>query len=257
MEQKTILYQKGEALAEIILNRPERKNAIDRDMVEELAAVCREINGDEDIRVVIIRGQGEEAFSVGAEPGLLTAGEGVSEQIGRLSAAARVDAIDRPTIAALNGDAIGQGLELALSCDLRICVDSAHFAMPQITWGEIPRDGGTQRLSRVVGRGKALEMILLGETIGAQEAYRIGLVGQVVGRDDLTPAITQMAEAIAKKGPIALRYAKEAVGRGMDLTLAQGLRLEADLYCLLHATRDREEGIRSYQEKRSPRFEGR
>ena len=162
-----------------------------------------------------------------------------------------------PSIAAINGDAIGIGLELALACDLRICTETAHFAMNHIMYGGIPWDGGTQRLSRIVGRGKAMEMILTGEVIDAQEAHSIGLVHRVIPDDEILTVVMDTAREIASKGPIAVRYAKEAIRKGMDLTLEQGLRLEADLYFLLHTTSDRTEGIKAFQEKRSPRFEGR
>jgi enoyl-CoA hydratase/carnithine racemase len=156
----------------------------------------------------------------------------------------------------IGGDAIGLGLELALACDIRIAADTAHFGFPHIKEGLIPWDGGTQRLSRVVGQAKAMEMILTGEVIDAEEAYRIGLLSKVVPAEELMPVTIDMAREMASKGPIALRYAKEAIQKGMDLTLEQGLRLEADLYFLLHTTKDRTEGITAFREKRTPEFEG-
>jgi enoyl-CoA hydratase/carnithine racemase len=152
---------------------------------------------------------------------------------------------------------MGQGLELALACDIRICSSKARLGMPQVANGDIPWDGGTQRLARLVGRGKALEMILLGETIDSAEAGRIGLVNQVVPDEKLSETVMLIAGEISKKGPLALRFAKEAIFKGMDMTLEQGLRLEADLYYLLHTTSDREEGVKAFQEKRTPKFEGR
>ena len=144
-----------------------------------------------------------------------------------------------------------------LACDIRIATNISHFGLLHIEKGLIPWDGGTQRLSRVIGQAKAMEMILTGELIDTQEAYRIGLVNKVVSSEDLMKVAADMAREMASKGPIALRYAKEAIRKGMDLTLEQGLRLEADLYFLLHTTKDRTEGIRAFQEKRSPQFEGR
>jgi enoyl-CoA hydratase len=173
-----------------------------------------------------------------------------------LSVAEPIAKMDRPVIAAINGDAIGQGLEMALACDIRVASESSHFALNQIKAGLIPWDGGTQRLTRLVGRGKALEMILTGETIGAEEARRIGLVNQVVPSMELMAIVMKMAQEMASKGSIALRYTKEAVYQGMDLTLEQGLRLEADLYFLIHTTKDRAEGIKAFREKRVPKFEG-
>jgi enoyl-CoA hydratase/carnithine racemase len=172
------------------------------------------------------------------------------------SVAAIMETFACPVIAAINGAALGQGLELALACDLRICSQNATFAMPQVTYGEMPWDGGTQRLSRLVGRGKALEMVLLGECIDAQEALLIGLVHKMVSSGELMGAVQEMAHKIADQSPISLAYSKEAIHKGMDLTLDQGLRLEADLYCLIHTTRDRTEGIKAFREKRKPQFEG-
>jgi enoyl-CoA hydratase len=224
---------------------------------DELIELCNEIMYEEDTRVIVISGTGEKSFSIetnsiGPFPGAL------NEPWKRMwSLAEPIAKLDKPVIAAINGDAVGQGLELALACDLRICAETAHFAMSHITYGDMPWDGGTQRLSRLVGRGKALEMILSGELIDAPEAYRIGLVHRVIPNGEVSTVAMDMAQEMAPKGPIALRYTKEAVNKGMDLTLEQGLRLEADIYFLLHTTRDRTEGIRAFQEKRRPRFKGR
>jgi enoyl-CoA hydratase len=225
-------------------------------LADELTDLCNEIVWDEEIRVVILTGSDEKSFLfnidlVGAVPG------GNEEQPIRFYAIAeQISKLDRPVIAAINGDAVGLGLELALACDIRIALEKSHFGLPHIKKGLIPWDGGTQRLSRLVGRGKALEMILTGEVIDAQEALRIGLVNKVISPKEFMTVIMDMAREMAFKGPIALRYAKEAIHKGMDLTLEQGLRLEADLYFLLHTTRDRTEGIQAFREKRPVRFEG-
>ncbi len=251
MDQEMVLCQKKDSVAMIILNRPDSKNAINTRIVSELEDIRNEIN---DTRVVIITGK--ETFSTGTDIEEFSLSENKAEIRKRISIASIVDALDQPTIAAINGDALGQGLELALACDLRICTETAHFAMHHVTYGEIPWDGGTQRLSRLVGRGKAMEMILSGEFIDAQEAYRIGLVNKIVLPDELLTVVMDMAQKMASKGPIALKYAKEAICKGLDLSLEQGLRLEADLYFLLHTTRDRTEGITAFRDKRSPGFEG-
>jgi enoyl-CoA hydratase len=159
-------------------------------------------------------------------------------------------------IAAINGDAWGEGLELALSCDIRIASEGARFCLPHTGYGLIPGGGGTQRLPRLVGKGKALEMTLTAEPIDAQEAFRTGLVNKVVPHDELLQEVEELAGRIIARAPIALRYAKEAVNKGLDLTLEQGLRLEADLYFLIQTTDDRMEGIRAFLEKRSPQFKG-
>jgi enoyl-CoA hydratase/carnithine racemase len=170
--------------------------------------------------------------------------------------AAAIAAIEQPVIAAINGDALGLGLEIALSCDIRLASAKARFTMPQVPKGLIPTDGGTQRLPRIIGRGKALELLLTAETITAAEALAIGLVSKVVPADVLAGEVANLAETIAAKGPIALRYLKEAVLKGLDMTLEQGLKLEADLYFLLHTTSDRTEGIKSFLEKRKPKYKG-
>ncbi len=254
MDKETVLCQKKESIVMITLNRPDSKNAINTQMVAELEYIRNEISSDNDIRVVIITGK--ETFCTGTDAEEFSLADNKAEVLQQLSISSIVAGLDRPTIAAINGEAFGQGLELALACDLRICTETARFAMNHMAYGNIPWDGGTQRLSRLVGRGKAIEMILTGDVIDAREAHRIGLVNKVVPPQELLAVVMDMAKEIASKGPIALRYAKEAVHKGMDLTLEQGLRLEADLYFLLHTTRDRTEGIRAFQEKRSPQFEG-
>jgi enoyl-CoA hydratase/carnithine racemase len=167
-----------------------------------------------------------------------------------------VAAIDRPVIAAINGDALGPGLELALSCDIRLASSQARFGFPEVASGVIPTGGGTQRLPRIIGRGQALELILTARTISAEEALEIGLVSQVVAPENLAAETETLAANIAAKAPVAVRYIKEAVNKGMDLTLEQGLRLEADLYFLLHTTVDRTEGVKAFRAKRPPRFKG-
>ena len=245
MADKPILYTKKEHVGYITLNRPKRGNRIDPAMAQELAEVCTQINGDEEAYLVVVTGAGDKFCSGKAGP--LPLKNNPAESFGQ---------IECPTLAALNGEAIGEGLEIALACDLRIAADKAKFALPQITEGYIPLGGGTQRLSRIVGKGKALEMILTGETIDAKAAYEIGLVNKVVSHEGLMSEVETLANSLAGKGPIALRYVKEAVNKGLDLTLEQGLRLEADLYFLIHTTADRTEGIHAFLEKRKPEYKG-
>ena len=247
MPYSTIIYTKKDHIAYITLNRPEAGNIINQQLAQELEDVCRGLNQDEDIYVVTLTGAGGKAFCGGSQ--LEKPGTGYS-------AATAIAGIDRPVIAAINGDALGQGLELALSCDIRLASDKARLGFPQVAQGLIPFDGGTQRLPRIVGRGKALELILTAETITAEEALEIGLVNKVVAGANLAAEAEALAKTIASKGPIALRYIKEAVNKGLDLTLDQGLRLEADLYFLLHTTADRAEGITAFLQKRPPKFEG-
>jgi enoyl-CoA hydratase len=241
MPYSTVIYTKKDHVAYITLNRPEAGNSINLELAQELEDICLKINQDDDIYVVILTGAGNKTFCKGSE-------------LEKSGAAAAIAGIDRPVIAAINGDALGQGLELALSCDIRLASDKAKFGFPQVAQGLIPSDGGTQRLPRIVGRGKALELILTAETITAQEAVEIGLVSRVVGGANLAAEAEALAKTMAGKGPIALRYIKEAVNKGLDLTLEQGLHLEADLYFLLHTTADRTEGITAFIKKRPPKF---
>jgi enoyl-CoA hydratase/carnithine racemase len=236
-----ILFEKNDHIARITLNRPEVDNRINLQLAQEMEEVCTAIDQDDDIYVVLLTGAGEK-FCCGSEI--------------KSNAAASVAGIEKPVIAAINGDAIGDGLELALSCDIRIAANTARFGFPQLESGTIPADGGTQRLPRLIGKGKALELILTAATITAAEAFDIGLVSRVVPVRALAKEMEVLVQGIATKAPISLRYVKEAVNKGMDMTMEQGLRLEADLYLLLHTTADRTEGITAFLEKRTPEFKG-
>ena len=251
MHCETVIYRKKDGIASITLNRPGASNAIDVHLARELVGVCSEVSQDEEIRLVTITGSGE-VFCGGTEYPL--ASEPVPVEL--LSVSSAVARLDCPVVAAINGDALGQGLELALACDLRIAVETARLGFPQIVSGLIPWDGGTQRLPRVVGKAKAVEMVLLGETVSAEEAYRIGLVNKVVTPEEFPRVVADLSRSMASGAPIALKYAKEAVDKGLEMTLEQGLRLEADLYSLLQTTRDRTEGITAFREKRRPGFKG-
>ena len=242
MPNETVIFAKKDYIAYITLNRPEVDNIVNQQLAQEMEDICCGINQDDDIYVVVITGAGDKAFCSGSEV--------------RMNVATAVAGIDRPVIAAINGDALGEGLELALSCDIRLASDKARFGLPQVASGIIPMNGGTQRLPRLVGKGKALELVLTAETISAEEAIEIGLVSKVVPQKNLASEAETLAQNIASKAPISLRYIKEAVNKGMDLTLEQGLRLEADLYLLLHTTADRTEGIKAFLEKRPPQFKG-
>ena len=257
MSFQTLTYQKKDNVLTICIVGPANDWFKMIRMSDELAQLCDEIALDEEIRVVILTGAEENSFSMGTDAikKILGGEEGESRNLRRM--AEPIAKLSHPIIAAINGDAIGQGLELALACDIRIAAETSHFGLPHIKVGLIPWDGGTQRLSRLVGSSKALEMILSGEVINAQEAFRIRLVNKIVPPGALIAFTMERAREMASKGPIALKFAKEAIHKGMDLTLEQGLRLEADLYLLLHTTGDRTEGIKAFQGKKTPRFEGR
>jgi len=241
----TIIYSKKDHIARVTLNRPKANNTINQELARELTDACHLISQDDDIYVAIITGTGEKAFCSGSDP----EDAGASH-----SAATSLASIPQPVIAAINGDALGQGLELALACDIRLASKEARFGFPQIAQGFIPTNGGTQRLPRTVGKGKAIELILTAETISAEEAFEIGLVSKVINKENLASEVEALAKVLVSKAPIALRYVKEAVNKGLDLTLEQGLRLEADLYFLLQTTSDRSEGITTFLQKRRPDF---
>ncbi len=245
MSDTTIIYSKKDHIARVVMNRPEANNFINQRLAQELADACQQINQDNDIYVAIITGAGNQAFCGGGEVETFSLG---------LSPAKAIASIDRPVIAAVNGDAVGLGLEIALSCDIRIAAPNARFGLPQIAEGLTPFDGGTQRLPRIVGKAKAMELILIAAIIDANEAFRIGLISKVVPQENLMAEVEAMAKVMTTKAPIALRFAKEAINKGLDLTLEQGLRLEADLYFLLQTTADRTEGITAFLQKRPPQF---
>jgi enoyl-CoA hydratase/carnithine racemase len=205
-----------------------------------------------EIRVVLIGGKDETAFDMP----ILAGPDEDAGNVSPVTLSSAVAQLEVPVIAAIPGRATGPGMELILACDIRIASDASSFALPHIRHGLIPWDGATQRLPRLVGKAKALELLLCGEKIPAEEAMRIGLVNRVVPPDALMETAAALAGEMASRGPLALRFAKEAVSQGLDMTLAQGLRLEADLYFLLHTTKDRVEGIQSFREKRPPHFEG-
>lgn len=222
----------------------------------EISEMCGQVRADADIKVLVLTDTAENALCMGEE---------IIEQAAKLPEAVwkqtrmlveSVAALDQPVIAAIKGDAVGFGLELALACDVRIAAAGSHFSLPHVKKGLLPWCGGSQRLPRIAGRGKALEMILSGASIDAQTAKDIGLVCKVVSQTDLMAETMSLAQTLAQKGPLAMGYIKEAVNKGMDLSLDQGLRLEADLYYLLHTTDDRTEGVKAFQERRPPNFTG-
>jgi enoyl-CoA hydratase len=264
MAYQTIsLVQRG-AIAYLELQRPEQENRIDGRLLRELAAACEALADDPQVRVLILSGGQGSTFSMGWDPAFLTAsagggeGEAVAPPGERLSHTFDfLTQMPRPVICAINGDAFSAGLELALACDIRLACPEARFAFPETAWGLIPMAGGTQRLARIVGRAAALELILTTEPIDAQTALRIGLVSRVVPHDRLLAEAAALAERIAARGPIAVRYAKEAVSQGLEMSLEQALRFETDLTIILQTTEDRAEGVRAFLEKRAPEFHGR
>ena len=256
MNNGAVTFQKKDNIGIITLSRSGRNTGVVSEIASAFSEIRQSIGYGSDIVSILITGECEDAFSIGTDTDEVAAYDDREALLANLQIASIIASFDRPTLAAVSGEVFDQGLELVLACDLRIASETARFALTQVGQGTIPWDGGTQRLSRLVGRGKALEMILLGETIDADEARRIGLVNRVIPSGDLRAAGLKMAGELAGKGPVSLRYAKEAIYKGMDMSLDQGLRLESDLYFLLHTTEDRTEGINAFREKRNPVFKG-
>ena len=261
MPYQTISLVQRDAIAYLELQRPEQENRIDANLLHELAAACEALADDPQVRVVILSGGEGSVFSLGWEPSFLAAeveGEPAARGSGILGHSFDfLTQMSHPVICAISGDAFSAGLELALACDVRLACPEARFAFPETGWGLSPMGGGTQRLARIVGRAAALEIILSAEPIDAQTALRIGLVSQVVPRGKLMAEASALAGRIAARGPVAVRYAKEAVSQGLDMSLEQALRFETDLTIILQTTEDRAEGVRAFLEKRAPEFHGR
>ena len=259
MAYEAIRYELADGIATITLNRPAVHNAMNERMREELTACFGELARAEDARVIIVTGTGERAFSAGAD-----IREFVAPQVPvrfrdsrrRVDFRAAMDRCPQPIIAAIRGFALGGGLELALACDIRIAGEDSQLGLTEVNLAIIPGGGGTQRLPRLVGRGKALEMILTGARVDAREAFRIGLVERVVPATEVLSSAQALARTLAEKAPVALRYAKEAVVKGLGVPLEDGLRLENDLATLLRTTDDRVEGAKAFLEKRAPKWTG-
>jgi enoyl-CoA hydratase len=256
---ETLLIERRGRVAVITINRPEKRNALNIQTRAEGAAALDELRDDESVGVVVFTGAGDKAFIAGADIGEFAGRTSLTQRdvmMGR-SLFTAIDSFPKPIIAMVNGYCLGGGCELALSCDLRIASETASFGQPEINLGIIPGGGGTQRLTRLVGEGKAMELILTGDIIDARTAYNIGLVNMVVAASDLDAKTMEMANRIAEKSPIALRMAKEAVKIASRSNLDEGLRREVDLFALCFSSEDKDEGVKAFLEKRKPQFKGR
>jgi enoyl-CoA hydratase/carnithine racemase len=260
MAYENILLEKKDAIAYVTVNRPKVLNALNLATMKELGAAFNEIKTDAAIRAAILTGAGEKAFVAGADISELAQQDAVSGKEYAHRGQAVLDLIEnlgKPVIACINGFALGGGCELALACTLRLASDQARLGQPEVTLGIIPGYGGTQRLPRLVGKGLAMQMVLAGEIISAQEAHRIGLVNEVTSAAELIPRAEAIAAKILANAPLAVQYAMEAVNKGMEMTLASGLHLEASLFGLCCTTLDKAEGTAAFLEKRPASFKGR
>jgi len=259
MTFENVLLEKKNSIAYVTVNRPKVLNALSLATMEELGVAFQEIKNDSTIRVAILTGAGEKAFVAGADIGELAKQDAVSGKEYAHRGQAVLDLIEnlgKPVIACINGFALGGGCELALACTMRLASDNAKLGQPEVKLGIIPGYGGSQRLSRLVGKGLAMQMVLAGEMITAQEAHRIGLVNEVTAAAELIPRAEAIAAKIIANAPLAVQYAMEAVNKGMEMTLAEGLYLEATLFGVCCATEDKKEGTAAFLEKRAAGFKG-
>jgi enoyl-CoA hydratase len=255
-----VLYEKRDAIAYVTVNRPKVLNALNKPTLKDLRTAFEDARDDVTVRGVILTGAGNKAFIAGADIGelaQLTAFE--AEQSSRLAQDVfdLIENLGKPVIAAVNGFALGGGCETAMACTIRIAVGSAKFGQPEVTLGLVPGGGGTQRLPRLVGKGRALQLILSGDMISAQEAYRIGLVNEIVPPSDLIARAEAILNKITSNAPIAVKLALEAANKGMETSQSEGLLLEAAYFGLCAATEDKKEGTSAFLEKRAPQFRGR
>jgi len=259
MEFKNIIYEKSEGIATITLNRPEALNAFSKEVVEEIIHALEDVKNDENVRVVVLTGSGEKAFSAGAD---------IKAMVGMTPLKARelslmgerlcvaLENLEKPVIAALNGYALGGGLEVAMSCDLRVATENARMGQTEINIGFIPGWGGTQRLTRLIGKTKAKEMVFTGRMIDAKTAEQLGIVNMVVPPDKFKETVRQFALELASKAPVAVRVAKALINKGADIGLDSALALEREGFGVVASTEDLKEGVSAFTEKRKPVFKG-
>ncbi|MFQ6083295.1 MAG: enoyl-CoA hydratase-related protein [Candidatus Aminicenantia bacterium] len=259
MEFKNLMFKKEQGIGWVTINRPDKLNALNVETINELDQVFLNIKNDQEVKVVIITGAGEKAFVAGAdiaELAELNIKEAKEHSLRGQRVFNMIESMGKPVIAAINGYALGGGVELALACHMRLASDKAMMGQPEVKLGLIPGYGGTQRLARLVGKGKALEIILSGEMIDAHQALQIGLINKVVPMSELYAVAQDLAKKIMNNSPIALRYAVEAINNGLEMSLKDGLVLEAELFGLTCGTEDSKEGTRAFLERRKPQFKG-
>lgn len=260
MAFEALIYEVKEGIAYITINRPRVLNALNDKVIEELEKVFRQAKDDPEVKAVIITGAGEKAFVAGADIGQLVdlnTLEGKQFALKGQAVFNFIENLGKPVIAAINGFALGGGCELAMACTLRVVSENAKLGQPEVNLGIIPGYGGTQRLSRLVGKGRAMELILTSRMVDAHEASQIGLANKVVEPEKLMEEAEALAKTIMSKGPIAVNLAMESVNRGLNVSLEEGLRIEAELFGICCSTEDKVEGTKAFLEKRKPNFQGR
>lgn len=260
MAYTNLLLERDGGVALVTINRPEKRNALNSATMDELRRAILELKHDAGIRAVIVTGAGDKAFIAGADINELAVQSPVGGRDHAHSGQHVFDLIEslgKPVIAAINGVALGGGCELAMACTVRLAADTARLGQPEINLGIIPGYAGTQRLPRLVGKGRALELLLTGDAITAAEAWRIGLVNRVVPAAELMAEARKLAQALAARAPVAMRYIIDAVNRGLDMPLGEGENFEATLFGLVSTTEDMREGTRAFLEKRKAEFKGR
>ncbi len=254
-----LLIERDGAVAIVTINRPKVLNALNAQTLDELRRAVLELKADEAVRVLVLTGSGEKSFVAGADINELAVQTPTGGREHALSGQHVLDLIEnlgKPVIAAINGFALGGGCELAMACTLRLAADTAKLGQPEINLGLIPGYAGTQRLARLVGKGKAMELTLLGAPISASDAEKIGLVNRVVPAAELMPAARALAAQLAKNAPIAMRYIITAINKGLEMPFAEGCVFEATLFGLIASTEDMREGTTAFLEKRKPEFKG-
>jgi enoyl-CoA hydratase len=259
MPYQNLIFNKKDNIGVVTFNRPKLLNALNRQTMDELDALLTEAREDRDIRVLILTGAGDKAFIAGAdinELARMTPATGPETSLHGQAVLHKLETLGKPSIAAVNGFALGGGCELALACSIRLASRTAKFGQPEVKLGIIPGYGGTQRLARLCGKGMAHELCLSGEMISAEEAQRIGLVNHVYEPEELLAAAQSMAKKIAANAPVAVQLTMEAIERGQEMPQEQGLFLEASLFGMTCATEDMREGTRAFLEKRAAQFQG-
>ena len=260
LELANVLYEKKGPIAYVTINRPKVLNALNTPTWTDLHTAFEDVKKDASVRGVVLTGAGDKAFIAGADISELANVDAYDAEESSRFGQGVLDLIEnlgKPVIAAINGFALGGGCETAMACTIRIAVEHARFGQPEVKLGLLPGGGGTQRLPRLVGKGRALQLILTGETISAQEAYRIGLVNEVVPAADLIARAETILKQILANAPIALKFSLEAVNKGLETAQTEGLALEASYFGICAATEDKKEGTSAFLEKRAPKFQGR